>query len=63
MIDVLYIKMCNKKCMGLWDEIIWFFMFVIVYNVFSIINVVEYLVFDIVCFDVLINFNSYDILF
>lgn len=49
--------------MGLWDEINWFFMFVIVYNVFNIMNVVEYLIFDMVCFDVLINFNSYDILF
>lgn len=37
-------------------------MFVIVYNVFSIMNVVEYLIFDMVCFDVLINFNSYDML-
>lgn len=62
MIGVLYIKKCNKKCMGLWDKINWFFMFVIVYNVFSIMNVVEYLIIDMVCFDVLINFNSYDIL-
>lgn len=37
-------------------------MFVIVYNGFSIMNVVEYLIFDMVCFDVLINFNSYDML-
>lgn len=60
LIGVLYTKKCNKKCTGLRDETIWSFMFVIAYNVFSIMNAAEHLTLDTVCSDVLINFNSHD---
>lgn len=61
LIGVLYTKKCNKKCTGLRDKTNWSFMFVIAYNVFSIMNAAEHLTIDTVCSDVLINFNSHDI--
>lgn len=54
-------KKCNKKSTGLRDETNWSFMFVIAYNVFSIMNAAEHLTLETVCSDVLINFNSHDI--